>query len=216
MCYHNSIAAGKIAIEKRYKAVFDEQVQHEPNAHEKGFDFRARPIITAESPGQIKLYHWGLIPSWTKSSVEAHKIRSYTLNAKAETIYEKPSFRSAIKTRRCLILSTGFFEWQEVNKKKIPYFIQLTTNDIFSMGGIYEEWIDHTSGEIVSSYSIITTAANSIMEEIHNVKKRMPLIFNRENEQKWLDLTLQPAEIKALMVPYPTHEMELIFKVSKV
>lgn len=208
MCYHNAIAADGPELSERYDSYFDEIGDYKPIYHENGFSFTKRPVITAEQPDKIQLFNWGLIPFWTKSKDEAEKIKTYTLNAMSETVFEKPSFRAAIKSKRCLIPSTGFFEWREFKKKKYPYYIHLKDEKIFSMGGIYEEWVDKETGEIKHTYSIITTAANPLIEKIHNVKKRMPLIFIRENERTWLDEGLSKEQIIQLMRPLEEKHME--------
>jgi putative SOS response-associated peptidase YedK len=103
------------------------------------------------------------------------------INAKAETILEKPSFRNAFKSRRCLVLSDGFYEWKKEGEKT-PYRIMMKDADSFAMAGIWEKW-GSPEGEVIHSFSIITTGPNSLMEKIHN---RMPVILNREDEKKWL------------------------------
>ena len=207
MCYHNSLTADEMTLSGRYKSQWKEN-SYKPRYHENAFSFAKRPVITSEEPDKFNMYSWGLIPFWVKSKEEANKMRGYTPNAMCETVFEKPSFRGAIKTKRCLIPSTGFFEWRDHNKKKYPYFIKLKNEEIFSMGGIYDEWVDKETGEIFNTFSIITTEANPLMAKVHNVKKRMPLILNRETEKEWLYPSLKPEDIKALMKPFPEQEME--------
>lgn len=207
MCYHNAIVAEGAEIGERYDSEFDDVGDYKPIYHEVGFSHGKRPVITAEHPNKIQLYNWGLIPFWTKSREESDKIRTYTLNAMSEKIFETPSYRSPIKSKRCLIPSTGFFEWREFKKKKYPYVIQLKDEQIFSMGGIYEEWVDKETGEIKHTFSIVTTAANPLMEKIHNIKKRMPLIFPKEIEREWLNPKLGKEEIAALMKPLDERHM---------
>ena len=117
-----------------------------------------------------------------------NSIRKYTLNAKIETLQEKPSFRNVIDNR-CLIITDGFYEWQWLDpkgKRKQKHLITLPENQLFTFGGLWSEWIDKETGEIVNSYSIVTTEANAFMAEIHNSKKRMPVILTKENETSWL------------------------------
>lgn len=129
----------------------------------------------------------GLIPFWIKAKQEAEEIRKMTLNARADTIFEKPSFREPIIKKRCLIPSTGYFEWRHEGVKKIPYYIYLKDEKIFS---------------------IITTDTNSLTDYIHNAKHRMPAILSKEDEEKWLDPTLPKKEISSLLKPFEAERMD--------
>jgi putative SOS response-associated peptidase YedK len=189
------------ALEQRYKAALEAEAQEfEAIYHGNGFSFRQWPVITSQSPDRIQLFNWGLIPLWTKTIDDAKKNRINTLNARSETVFEKPSFRS-ISAKRCLIPSTGFYEWREYNKVKYPYFITLKDEPIFSMAGLYENWQDRATGEVFNTFSIITCSANPLMAKIHNAKERMPVILPRENEMLWLRDELKAGEIKDLMQP---------------
>ncbi len=160
-----------------------------------GFDYPLLPVIKNDTPKLISNANWGLIPSWSKDK----DIRKFTLNAKQETVFEKPSFRTPIREKRCLILADGFFEWKQVKGKKYPHYITLKNNDLFSFAGIWDEWLDKETGEFVKSYSILTTAANELMADIHNTKKRMPVILPREVEFEWLNNGLKEKDIKDLI-----------------
>jgi putative SOS response-associated peptidase YedK len=109
--------------------------------------------------------------------------------------------------KRCLIFVNGFYEWREVNKKKYPYYIQLKQQDTFAFGGIYDTWVNTETGELLSTCSIITTAANPLMEMIHNVKKRMPLIFDKDSMLDWIKPKLEQEEIRSLMKPFDENKM---------
>jgi putative SOS response-associated peptidase YedK len=201
MCFHNSMTAKAQALEQRYQAALEEEAKElEAIYHGNGFSFRQWPVITSQSPDKIQLFNWGLIPLWTKTTEDAKKNRINTLNARSETVFEKPSFRS-ISAKRCLIPSTGFYEWREYNKVKYPYFITLKDEPIFSMAGLYENWQDKATGEVFNTFSIITCPANPIMAKIHNSKERMPVILTKENEILWLRDELKAGEIKDLMQP---------------
>ncbi|MCX6273786.1 MAG: SOS response-associated peptidase, partial [Bacteroidetes bacterium] len=145
---------------------------------------------------------------WAKDLKSANDIRSKTLNAVGETVFEKPSFRKSIVSKRCLLGINGFYEWRDFNGKKYPYHIQLKGGELFSLGCIYENWLDKSTGEIKDTFSVLTTEANPLMEKIHNLKKRMPLIISREDECKWIDPTLNTEKIKNLIKPYQENEME--------
>ena len=134
-------------------------------------------------------------------------MRTNTLNAKSETIFEKPSFRSSIGSKRCLLFVKGFYEWRDYNKKKYPYYIHLKNQSVFTFGGIYESWVNKSTGEIINSVSIITTEANPLMAEIHNSKKRMPLILNGAAMNKWIDPKIDKETITQLMKPFDESQM---------
>ena len=159
-------------------------VEFKPSYYNNAFVFPEWRIITSET--EIQNMQWGLIPNWYKGS-NWMEIASKTANARIETAHEKASFKLLISKQRCIIPSNGFFEWHHVGKLKRPYFIYPTQESIFSMAGIYDEWTDLSTGEIKKSFSIITTEANALLAEIHNVKKRMPLMLNKQNEASWLN-----------------------------
>lgn len=198
MCYHYEQKKKPKEVEHYYDSTIEEPEKYEPHYHVNAFQFRHMSVKVDDS---IRMFTWGLIPFWVKDQKSANDIRSKTLNAMSETAFEKPSFRAAIRERRCLIPATGFFEWMHHQGKKYPYRIFLKDRDLFSFGGIYETWRDKESGKTLSTFSILTTEANPLMEKIHNSKKRMPLILPREVENKWLDPDLKPEEIKDLMLP---------------
>lgn len=160
------------------------------------------PVITANHPHEFQLFDWGLVPKWTPNIELAKQFKVNNLNAKAETIFEKRSFCEPIQSQRCLVPVTGFFEWRELNKKKYPYFIHLTDEDIFCLGGIYDTWVDKDSGEILHTFSVVTTAANPLMAKIHHQKLRMPLILPKHKTKEWLDPHLSEKAILALMTPF--------------
>jgi len=173
-----------------------------------GFDNPAMPVITDDKPEEIQFFHWGLIPTWVKDNETAESIRNNTLNAKAETIFEKASFKHSIIKKRCLILCSGFFEWQKIKGKKYPYYISLKDDEVFVFGGIWSSWADKETGEIMNTYSIITVEANEFVSHIHNTKKRMPLILEPEDALKWIDKKLSEERIKALMKPFDSTKMK--------
>ena len=186
---------------KKKKAILPELPFHNLVS---GFTHPGLPIVTEDG---LIISKWGLIPSWVKDQETADDIRSKTLNAVGETVFEKPSFRKSIATQRCLFPVSGFYEWQEFKGVKYPYYIQLADKDYFSLGSIYDTWIDQQTGEILNTFSIITTPANPLMEKIHNLKKRMPLILSQDDEMKWLDPDLKTDRIKELIKPFPESKM---------
>ena len=169
-----------------------------------GFSHPLLPIVKHDG---IFSFEWGFIPFWTKDNKAAKDIQDMTLNAVGETVFEKPSFRNSITTKRCLLGVNGFYEWHDQNKMKYPYFIHTKSKDIFSLGCIYESWIDKATGEIRNTFSILTTPANPLMERIHNLKKRMPLILSPEDEKRWIEPNLTRDQINELIKPYPESDM---------
>ncbi|MCC8154525.1 MAG: SOS response-associated peptidase, partial [Tannerellaceae bacterium] len=173
--------------------------------HINAFNYPRYPIITADQ--EIQLFNWGLIPYWVKSEEDAKSIRSKTLNARAETLFTKPSYKYSIRNKRCLIPVTGFFEWRHEGKQKIPYYIHLKDEKIFSMAGIYASWHDTETNSSILSFSQITTEANPLMAWVHNSKKRMPALIHREDEKIWLDPKLTQKEIEGLLQPFDENLM---------
>ena len=154
-------------------------------------------VISNVSPGKMSFYRWGLIPFWAKDI----SIGNRMINAKTESITEKPSFRNPFKKKRCLVLSDGFFEWKK-ETKKIPYRITLVDNSLFAMAGIWDTW-KSPEGTFIQSFSIITTNANELMQGIHN---RMPVILKPEDERVWLK-EADTDKLQDLLKPYPSDEM---------
>ena len=144
---------------------------------------------------------WGLIPSWAKDM----SIGNRAINARAETLAEKPMFRTALRRRRCLIPADGFYEWLRVGKAKQPMRILLTTGEPFAFAGLWETWTN-PEGETIHSCTIVTTAPNDLMRPIHD---RMPVILLPENESTWLDHSIEDASaLNDLLSPYPPEIME--------
>jgi len=208
MCYHTSLARSKDYLEKRFQAKFVQPDLFKPIYHHSGFSAPLHPVISNESIESIQFFQWGLIPFWTKDEAAAQRIRTQTLNARAETVHQKPSFRASIMTKRCLVLVDGFFEWREEGKKRYPYYISLVSNDAFALAGIWDRWQNNVTGEIKETYSIITTRANPLLQRIHNTRKRMPVILKQADEKKWLEKDLDLLAIDAFLEPYDANQMK--------
>jgi len=208
MCFNVSIAEMTGYLEQRFDARFMDPNIYQPIYHVSAFSTPMYPVISAEEPEKIQYYRWGLIPFWVKDEATAHKIRFRTFNAKAETIHEKPSFRTAVKDKRCLVLVDGFYEWREVAGIKFPYHIKLVNEKAFALAGIWDMWENKKTGEKIRSFSIITTDANELLAKIHNTKKRMPVILRPEDEKRWLGAGLDNSEIDSFLKPYKSSEME--------
>lgn len=206
MCFHYALTKEKAEIEIQLGVTWDDEWV--PVYHASGFTFLQMPVITQKQPGSVQLFNWGLIPHWVKTKADADKLRAQTLNARSETVFEKPSFRSYIPNNRCLVIADGFFEWMDFQKKKYPHFIQLQDQRLFCFAGIYSSWVDKTTGELINSFSILTTDANPMMEKIHNLKKRMPVIITPSGYKKWLSPDLKKEDIRSFFNPYPESEMQ--------
>ena len=155
----------------------------------------------------LEMMHWGLIPSWAKDP----SIGSRMINARAETVSEKPSYRSAFKRRRCLIVADGFYEWKKTDDGKQPYYLRLESGDPFGFAGLWESW-SMDGGEEMRSATIITTEPNGVAAEIHN---RMPVILPPDLYEAWLEPDNDDREeLLSMLTPYPAEEMEA-YPVSK-
>lgn len=159
-------------------------------------------IVTNQNPKEIIFAHWGLIPSWAKDKSIANKM----INARAETLHEKPAFRNLISKKRCLIFADGFYEWKRIegSKKKIPYFIKMKTGEPFTFAGLWDNWRSNEN-QLITSTVIITTEPNELMKTIHN---RMPVIIAPEERGLWLSDNIDSKDLSFLMKPYPTDTME--------
>ena len=164
------------------------------------------PVILNESPEELSLVRWGLVPFWAKDEKIGYKMN----NARSETIFEKPAFRNSIKKKRCLILADYFFEWQQTDEKKQPYCIRLKSQDTLAFAGIWDCW--EKEGNALVSCSIITCEPNELMKPIHD---RMPVILDGKEQTRWLS-DLEPDKIKELMIPFKATMMEAYAVSTKV
>lgn len=172
----------------------------------------SQPVAVIPNTGDslLSFYKWGLIPSWSKDP----SIGERMINARSETLAEKPSFRNAYRRRRCLILADGFFEWKQNPgmKNKQPIYIRLIDARPFAFAGLWESWSPPDGSEL-RTCTIITTQPNSLLEPIHN---RMPVILNPEVYNKWLNPNdMLPSQLNELLVSYPADEM-IAIPVSKL
>lgn len=185
MCFHTKQTKLALEVETRFKATIDHPVNFRPQKHLNGFDYPNTPVIIDGKPDIITHFQWGLIPSWAKDE----EIQKYTLNAKIETVHEKPSFKNSVD-KRCLVIANGYFEWQWLDTKgkvKQKYELSIGDEELFAFAGLYSEWVNKITGEIKNTYTILTTEANPLLAEIHNNKKRMPVVLKQEDESKWLN-----------------------------
>ena len=215
MCFHNSQSQEAQKLQKRFKAEFKNKFAYKPIFHASGFTFPKWPVIKNTEKDKIDLLSWGLVPDWFSDTTQLNQFRLGTLNARSEEMFEKPSYKKSALSKRCLVLSDGFYEWMTFNKQKYPHFIHLKDSEPFAMAGIWDEWKNQKTGDLIETFSILTCEANPLMSTIHNVGKRMPVILTPENEQVWLEDTLTQNDILSLAKPYDDSLMEA-FTISKL
>jgi len=163
-----------------------------------------QPVLTIPNNDKLKadFFLWGLIPMWAKDPSIGNRL----INARGETLAEKPSFRGSYRHKRCLILADGFYEWKslEGKKTKTPYYIHMQDRGLFAIAGLWDHW-ESPDGSSVNTCTIITTTANELMESIHD---RMPVILHSRDYAKWLDPSPQtPESLQPLLKPFPADEM---------
>lgn len=178
--------------------------------HASGFDHPKMIIYKQSEPKTPCIANWGLVPEWYS---DAESIWNKTLNARGETLFEKPSFKDSATQKRCIIFLEGFYEHHHKNGKTYPHFIRLVDQDIFAVAGLYTNWENPNTKEALTTFTIVTTKANGLMQKIHNNPKlkepRMPVILNEKQQEQWLEGTYSKVEeIKPFLQPYNEQEME--------
>jgi putative SOS response-associated peptidase YedK len=160
-------------------------------------------VFEPETERILSQLKWGLVPSWSKDASTSKGL----INARAETLTEKPSFREAFKSHRCIIPASGFYEWQKKGTgAKQPFYFYLNDKEVFGFAGLYEEWLDKQTGELLETCTIITTEANEVLKPVH---ERMPVILRAENYDEWLDSKGKNTDkLQKLLVPYSADEMD--------
>lgn len=186
-----------------------------PLHHASGFSHPKILIYTDRSPDFPEVSSWGLVPHWVKDEAQLKKLWNNTLNARGETIFEKPSFRDAAKNSRCLIYIDGFYEHHHFKGKTYPFFIRSRDRKPIPLAGLWSEWYDKETKTVLNTFSIVTTDGNSLLAKIHNNPKlkgpRMPLILSPSMEDQWLNPVhgnLDKKELQTLIMPYPENELE--------
>jgi putative SOS response-associated peptidase YedK len=158
------------------------------------------PVITNEEPERMNFFRWGLVPFWAKDASIGNKL----INARAESIGEKPAFKNALKKRRCLVPADGFYEWKRTGPIKQPYRICRKDEGLFAFAGLWETWKD-AEGKELQTFTIITTTPNQVVSGIHD---RMPVILRPEFETLWLDSQVSVDEAMSYLQPYPAEDMK--------
>lgn len=208
MCGRFTNKAKPEEIEKEFHVKISQDNLFKPR-----YNIAPTQIIPAilESDGEriINGLKWGLIPHWSKDDSFAAKL----INARAETLAEKPSFRDAFKKHRCIIPASGFYEWDKKSSgAKQPFYFYLKDKEVFGFAGLWEQWLDKETGEQIETCTIITTEANEVLEPIHD---RMPVILKSKDYNQWLDEKQKDTDkLQKLLVPYPPDEMAT-YQVSK-
>lgn len=202
MCYTIKIDLTREELERQFGAKLGSDEVYTPGDRVSAFALPRVPVICNDNTAEIRTLFWGLIPYWVKNTEQAKDIRMKTFNARSESLAEKASYRHLIGHRRCIVLVNGFYEWQTNEKRKIPYLIGMTDKSPFALAGLYDKWKNPETSEIVSTFTIITTRANPLLEVIHNTKKRMPVILSPDQKNQWLDVKTNPAEL-GIFEPFP-------------
>ncbi|MBT8209312.1 MAG: SOS response-associated peptidase [Eudoraea sp.] len=186
-----------------------------PLYHASGFQHPRLLIYTDRSPEVPEVSVWGLVPHWVKDEAQLKKLWNNTLNARGETIFEKPSFRWAAMHNRCIIYVDGFYEHHHFKGKTYPFYLHRKDRQPLAFAGLWSEWTDPESGEVKNTFSIVTTTGNELLAKVHNNPKikgpRMPLILPEELTDKWLepvDDELDMQAIQELIQSYPADVLE--------
>lgn len=204
MCGRYTIIAKAEEIERRFKIEVPEMYQPRYNAAPT----QILPVITNLNPEGLSFFRWGLIPPWSKDV----SIGSKMINARSETITEKMSYKKPFQSKRCLVISDGYYEWKRASKKsKIPYRIKLKSNDLFSYAGLWEEY-QQDNQTTIHSFTILTTQSNKLTSSIHD---RMPVMLSQESEELWLSDQATSDDLLKLLTPYPEDDTQ-IYTVSNL
>jgi putative SOS response-associated peptidase YedK len=207
VCFTVNVNIVREELEERYGTELIDHDKYRPSYYYHAHSLPLLPVLCSGEGEPLRLFRWGLIPSWVADEREAEEIMTKTFNARAETLNTRPAFRASFDNRRCLIPVRGFFEWQHTGGRKIPWYISLRDQDIFSLAGLWDSWA-MKGGITINTFSVVTTRANELMAEIHNTKKRMPVILAREAERLWLKEEMDPETRALLMEPVAAELIE--------
>lgn len=194
MCGRYSFTQTKEKIEKRFSVEV-------PSTWKPRFNIAPTqivPVITNKNQKALSFFRWGLIPSWSLNESTGSNL----INARSESVLTRSPFKQIVNSHRCLILADGFFEWKSSGKKKQPFRFTLNTDDAFAFAGLWDSW--ETEDDIVNSFTIITSPANTLVSEVHD---RMPVILKKEDEMNWLNNNLSDKDIQELLKPYDPNRM---------
>lgn len=207
MCGRFSRTDGKKELQGRFEFDDPGDVFAEPRYNIA--PTQMHPVVVVEGDRRVvRLMKWGLVPYWSNDEKAGYRM----INARAEGIEQKPSFKNPLRNKRCLVVTNGFYEWKKVDSKtRIPYFIRLKSGEPFAFAGLWDRW--DKGKEPLLTFTIITTENNELIAPVHN---RMPVILHPKDEAVWLDPEIRsPAKLLPLLKPYPSGEMEM-YEVSSV
>ncbi len=190
------------SIFSRFGVIISKDINKKITPHYNIAPTQKIPVIYKDKnqENRIEFMKWGLVPYWAKDPKIGYKM----INARAETLAQKPSFKHLLKSKRCLVPSSGFYEWKRIDKRKVPYYIGIKNSRIFSFAGLYDNWKDSVGNEL-KTFTIITTNSNNTLKPIHN---RMPVILEEEFEEDWLDVKTHDFDsLKQMLKPYPDDKM---------
>jgi len=201
MCGRSSLTKTEKELEERFRATFysEDLERYNPLPNYNIAPTQMHPVITQEEPNILHLFRWGLIPFWSKDM----KMGAKMINARLETIDEKPAFRQAFQKRRCLVPFDGYYEWKKTPEGKIPYRIQVKQADIFTIAGLYESW-KSPDQKVIHSFTLITKQADPVIAQLHD---RMPLILMPDQESLWIDSSVPTKDVMAHLVPVTGEQM---------
>lgn len=194
MCGRYSITQARERLEKRFNAKVSEDWRPRFNIAPS----QLAPVITNKNKSEIGFFKWGLIPSWSLNDSTGNNL----INARSETILTRAPFKQIIHSHRCLVIADGFYEWKTIGKKKTPYRFTLNTDEAFAFAGLWDSW--DNGDDIVNTFTIITTSANSLVSGIH---ERMPVILPGEIEKEWLRDDLTDKEVNDILKPFSSEKM---------
>lgn len=197
MCGRSTITASEKVIEDWYDAPLPDEKPSDlvlPNYNVA--PTHLHPALLNADQSTLALLRWGLVPFWANDSKIGYKM----INARVETIAEKPAFKQALAKRRCIIPMDGYYEWKKTSDGKQPYRITCPDQVLFSVAGLWETWLDKSTGKELSTYTIITQPSNAKLSSIHD---RMPAILEADQERLWLDDSLTTRDLLSLIRPYP-------------
>jgi putative SOS response-associated peptidase YedK len=200
MCGRFIVYSPRWALEKRFRAKMPQKLPFHENFNVA--PSQSVPVIFGSAPEEISLATWGFVPHWAKDPKKTKPM----INARGETVAEKPYFRDAFKKRRCLILADGFYEWDRNGEKKIPYLIRRKDTEPFAFAGIWDEVTSESDSGAHETVAIVTIGANKLMSKIHD---RMPVILHEKDEAAWLDEGTLPEEATALLQQFEDKALEM-------
>ncbi|MCS6807350.1 MAG: SOS response-associated peptidase [Bacteroidota bacterium] len=215
MCGRYTMFAKPSDVQQRFRATMSAEVERKLSTPRYNIaPTQEVPIITSREYGRtVEIARWGLIPSWSRDASLAYKL----INARAETLHEKPSFKDAFRKRRCLVVANGFYEWKNLSDhtstllshpppKKQPIYVQLKGGGLFGMAGLWEEWNNPATGDVVTTCTIITTQPNELIATVHH---RMAVVLTPEGEDVWLHQHESLESLRNLLKPLPSEVFEM-------